>query len=331
MLPTRINNWAFETVPQPGLKGRRGYQPRGKALGGSSAINAMVYIRGHRRDYDEWAALGNDGWAYSDVLPYFIRSEHNTRLGGPFHGQEGPLRVSDLQSDMPFQQRFLEAAQQAGFPLTDDFNGEEQEGFGLYQVTQHNGERWSAARAYLHPHIGKRTNLSVMTHAQVTRIVIENGRAIGVEVERGRKREQIFARREVILAAGALQSPQLLMLSGVGPAEQLRRFGIGVVHDSPGVGTNLQDHPDFAFVYRTRGVDSFGISLRGALKMVPNIIRYIGKRRGMLASNMSEGGAFVRTPRPRCTRCPASLRAGDGLRSRAHDQVGAASPAICAY
>ncbi len=159
MLPTKLNNWAFETVPQPGLNGRRGYQPRGKMLGGSSGLNAMIYARGHRQDYDEWAALGNPGWSFDEVLPYFIRSENNATFGAPWHGQNGPLRVSELQSDNPFQSIFKQAAQQAGFKLNDDFNGAEQEGLGTYQVTQHNGERWSAARAYLHPHMGQRSNL----------------------------------------------------------------------------------------------------------------------------------------------------------------------------
>ncbi|MGT4697586.1 GMC family oxidoreductase [Pseudomonas aeruginosa] len=295
MLPTRLNNWAFQTVPQKGLNGRCGYQPRGKALGGSSAINGMLYVRGHRRDYDEWASLGNPGWSYSEVLPYFARSEHNTRLGSPWHGQGGSLWVSDLQSDMPFQQRFLNAAKQAGFSLTDDFNGAQQEGFGLYQVTQRNGERCSAARAFLLPHIGKRSNLNVKTNALVSRVIIENERAVGVEFERAGKLETVFARKEVILSAGALQSPQILMLSGVGPAAELQRLGIKLAFHSPGVGMNLQDHPDFAFVYRTRGLDSFGLSLLGALKLIPQLFRYWRTRRGMLSSNIVELGGFVRT------------------------------------
>lgn len=180
-IPTKLNNWALETIPQKGLNGRKGYQPRGKCLGGSSAINAMVYIRGHRDDYDHWAALGNTGWSYDEVLPYFKKSEHNERIKNEYHGQHGPLNVSELHSDNPYQKTFIEAAKQVGYPLNDDFNGAEQEGVGVYQVTQKNGERWSAARGYLLPNIGNRPNLHVITQAMVSRIVIENGRAVGVE------------------------------------------------------------------------------------------------------------------------------------------------------
>lgn len=294
MLPTRLNNWAFETVPQPGLNGRRGYQPRGKMLGGSSGLNAMVYIRGHKSDYDHWASLGNPGWSYEEVLPYFIASENNSRLGAPFHGQAGPLHVSDLQSDNPFQQLYLEAARQAGFPLNDDFNGAEQEGIGIYQVTQHNGERWSAARAYLKPNAGRR-NLQVQTECQVTRIIFEGRRAVAVEYRQHGQQKTLHARREIILAAGAFQTPQLLMLSGVGPAEQLQQFGIPVLHDLAGVGQNLQDHPDFVFKYRAKSLDLLGISLAGGARMVREAQRYRKNRRGVLSSNGAEGGGFLKT------------------------------------
>ncbi|MBE0693700.1 MAG: GMC family oxidoreductase N-terminal domain-containing protein, partial [Aquamicrobium sp.] len=188
MLPTRLNNWAFETVPQPGLNGRRGYQPRGRMLGGSSGINAMIYARGHPSDYDHWAALGNRGWSFADVLPYFRLSERNERFDNEWHGRDGPLFVSDLRTHNPFHDRILEAARQTGLPVTDDFNGAEQEGVGIYQVTQKDGERWSAARAYLFPHMGKRANLHVETHAQVARILVEDGRAVGVEAIKGKER-----------------------------------------------------------------------------------------------------------------------------------------------
>lgn len=295
MLPTKLNNWAFQSVPQQGLAGRRGYQPRGKALGGSSAINAMVYIRGHRHDYDQWAALGCTGWSYSEVLPYFIRSEHNTRLGTPWHGQSGPLWVSDIQSDMAYQQRFLDAARQAGFPVSDDFNGAQQEGLGIYQVTQRNGERCSAARAYLLPYMGERANLTVEMHAMVKRVLIENGHAIGVEFERNGQIYHIFANKEVILSAGTLQSPQLLMLSGIGPRQELERWGIEVVQDLQGVGMNLQDHPDLTLTYNTRGSEGFGFSIGGALKLIPQVCRYLRTRRGMLSSNFAECGGFLKT------------------------------------
>ncbi|CAJ0684190.1 GMC family oxidoreductase [Ralstonia holmesii] len=295
MVPTRLNNWAFDTVPQAGLGGRIGYQPRGKMLGGSSAINAMVYIRGHRSDYDHWASLGNGGWSYDDVLPYFRLSEHNERFDNTWHGRNGPLNVSDLRTDNPFQARYLEAARQAGLPLTDDFNGAQQEGIGIYQVTQKQGERWSAARAYLHPHIGRRANLTVETHAQVRRILFEGKRAVGVEVLQNGTVRTLRARREVVLAAGALQTPQLLMLSGVGPAQELARVGIQAVQHLPGVGRNLQDHPDFVFGYSARSLDTIGVSLRGGVRMLGEILRFRRERRGMLTTNFAEGGGFLKT------------------------------------
>jgi choline dehydrogenase-like flavoprotein len=295
MIPTRINNWGFETVPQAGLGGRRGYQPRGRGLGGSSAINAMIYIRGHRKDYDGWAAAGATGWSYDEVLPYFRLSEGNERLGGPFHGQDGPLKVSDLRTDNPFHQRFLAAAREAGFPLNDDFNGAEQEGLGNYQVTQHGGERWSAARGYLLPHLGKRPNLEVRTRTRVLRILFEGRRAVGAEVLQRGERRTLRARREVLLAAGALQSPQLLMLSGIGPAAELARHGIAVLHDSPEVGRNLQDHTDFIFGHESPSLDTLGISFAGTARVLRELGRFRRERRGMLTSNFAECGGFLRT------------------------------------
>ncbi|MBY4724232.1 MULTISPECIES: GMC family oxidoreductase [Burkholderia] len=295
MIPSKLNNWAFETVPQKGLQGRRGYQPRGKALGGSSAINAMVYTRGHHADYDDWAALGNEGWGWNDVFPYFKRSEHNERLGNEWHGRGGPLWVSDLRTDNPFQARWLDAARECGLPVTDDFNGAEQEGVGIYQVTQKNGERWSAARAYLFPHLKTRGNLTVETGAQVRRIVFDGKRAVGVEVTRGGNVETVWAKKEVILSAGALQSPQLLMLSGVGPKDELERLGIPVAADLPGVGENLQDHPDFVVSYKTNSLDALGVSVRGAIKTLGDIRQYRNSRTGALTTNFAEGGAFLKT------------------------------------
>jgi len=295
MLPTKLNNWAFETVPQPGLNGRRGYQPRGRTLGGSSAINAMVYIRGHRHDYDTWASLGNTGWSYDEVLPYFRLSEHNEHINDAWHGQGGPLWVGNLRTGNPFQARYLEAARQAGFPLTDDFNGAEQEGVGIYQVTQKHGERCSAARAYLLPHLGRRDNLHVQTHAQVQRILFEGTRAVGVEVLIDGRLQTLRARCEVVLAAGAFQTPQLLMLSGVGPEAELARHGIQPVAHLPGVGRNLQDHPDFIFGYRTGSLDTMGVSVGGGLRMLREFARFRQQRRGALTSNFAEGGAFLKT------------------------------------
>src|SRR4051812_33065396 len=249
MVAGKVNNWALATVPQAGLNGRIGYQPRGKGLGGSSAIKAKVYIRGHRNDYDEWAVLGNAGWSYGDVLPYFKRSEDNADFDGEYHGKGGPLAVNKLRSDNPVQQTFLQAAREAQFRIRADFNAEEQEGLGIYQVTQKNGERWSAARAYIHPYLASRANLRVETTAHATRVLFEGKRAVGVEYLKGKELRELRARREVILPSGAFQTPHLLMLSGIGDGMMLAKHGIATTHHSPGVGQNLQDHPDFIFGY----------------------------------------------------------------------------------
>ncbi|WP_430641802.1 GMC family oxidoreductase [Bradyrhizobium macuxiense] len=295
MVAGTINNWAFNTVPQKGLNGRVGYQPRGKGLGGSSAINAMVYIRGHRADYDHWASLGNTGWAYADVLPYFKRSEDNADFDGEYHGKGGPLAVNKLRSGNPIQQTFLQAAQEGQFRIRDDFNGEDHEGLGIYQVTQKNGERWSAARAYVHPHMGKRANLRVETNALATRILFEGKRAVGVEYRQGKELKHIRARREVLLAAGAFQSPQLLMLSGVGDADTLGKRGLASVHHLPGIGQNLQDHPDFIFGYMSDNPNFAGISLKGMPRLLRAILQYRRERRGPLTSNFAECGGFLKT------------------------------------
>jgi choline dehydrogenase-like flavoprotein len=292
-VPTRLHNWAFSTVPQAGLDGRRGYQPRGKALGGSSAINAMVYMRGHRSDYDGWAAAGNPGWAYADVLPYFRRAEHNEEFDNAFHGQGGPLNVARLRTDNPFHRHFLEAAREAGHTLLADFNGPEQEGMGLNQVTQKGGERCSTYRAYLAPAL-KRPNLQVLTHALAQRVVFDGRRAVGVEVMQGGRRLRLGARAEVLLCAGALQTPQLLMVSGVGHPVELAAHGLPVRHALPGVGRNLQDHIDFVFGWRMRGTDLPGLSLRGTWRLVQELQRWRQRRRGQLASNFAEMGGFIR-------------------------------------
>lgn len=294
MVPSRLHNYAFETVPQPGLNGRRGYVPRGKMLGGSSGINAMVYTRGQPEDYDGWAAQGNPGWAWRDVLPYFVKSEGNDTFGAPLHGQRGPLKVSRLRSDNPLQDAWVAAGREAGHVVTDDFNGPSQEGIGIYQVTQDRGERCNAARAYLWPHRA-RPNLRITANALVQRVLFDGRRAVGVEVKIGGALRRIQARREVVLSAGAIQSPQLLMLSGVGDAAQLQALGIPVLHHLPGVGANLQDHPDFVFGLRSTTLHSFGLSLRGGLAFLKSVQRYRRERRGMLTSNFAEGGGFLRT------------------------------------
>jgi choline dehydrogenase-like flavoprotein len=295
MLSGKINNWAFDTVPQKGLNGRIGYQPRGKGLGGSSAINAMVYIRGHRADYDQWAALGNTGWGFADVLPYFKRSENNAELDGEYHGKGGPLNVSGLQSDNPVKEMFLQGAREAQFRIRDDFNGAEQEGLGVYQVTQKNGERWSAARGYIHPHMGSRPNLRVETQAHATRIIFEGKRAVGVEYMQGKEKKVLRARREVILSAGAFHSPHLLMLSGVGDAAALSKHGIASVHHLPGVGQNLQDHPDFVFGFASDAPYFSGLSWSGIGRILKGIGQYRRERRGPMTSNVAECGGFLKT------------------------------------
>ena len=295
ILPRKIRNWAYETTPQKGLGGRRGYQPRGKTLGGSSGINAMVYIRGHAWDYDHWASLGNPGWSYADVLPYFKKSENNETHSDEFHGRGGPLNVAELRTGNPFQQRFLDAVSECQLPLTSDFNGANQEGCGVYQVTQINGERCSAARAYIHPYIGKRPNLSVQTGAQILKILFDGKRAVGAEISIGGQKKTVRARREVIVAAGAFGSPQLLMLSGIGDVIALQRVGVAPVHHLPYVGANLQDHPDAILNYRTNSLDTVGYSLRGAWKLIGEIARYRRERTGVVSTNFAEAGGFLKT------------------------------------
>ncbi len=288
-------NWAFETVPQPGLGGRRGDQPRGKVLGGSSSVNAMIYIRGQREDYDGWAAEGNAGWAWNDVLPYFKRAEHNERGPSPLHGSGGPLNVMDPRSPHRFGPIFVQAAKQAGHASNADFNGEHQEGVGIYQVTHKNGERFSAAKGYLTPNLG-RPNLTVVTGAHTTLIPLENGRAVGIEVRVDGATKRFLARREVLLAAGALQSPQILMLSGIGPAAHLRERGIAVACDLPGVGRNLHDHVDVVQVLDAPHLkDLFGLSFTGIVNVVRGIFEWREHRRGLLTTNFGEAGGFIRS------------------------------------
>ena len=304
MAKYELNGWGYSTTPQPGLNGRRGYQPRGKVLGGSSSINAMIYARGHAQDYDGWAAQGNPGWSFAEVLPYFKRSEHNERGADALHGQGGPLNVMDLRSPNPFLPSFVQAGQQAGFVHNADFNGAEQEGVGVYQVTHKNGERFSAAKAYLAPHRG-RPNLLVVTGALTTRVLTDTvdgqPRALGVEYrpEGGRGAVQNLMLKpggEVLLSAGAFGSPQLLMLSGIGPAEHLREHGIPVVHHLPGVGENLHDHPDVVMVVNAPKVTGlFGISLPGVVNMVKGVFEWRRQRSGMLTTNFAEAGGFIKS------------------------------------
>lgn len=288
-------NWAFETVPQAGLNGRRGYQPRGKVLGGSSSVNAMIYVRGQREDYDAWAAEGNAGWSFEDLLPCFKRAEHNERGADGFHGTSGPLNVMDLRSPNRYGPHFVQAGQQAGFPLNADFNGATQEGVGPYQVTHRNGERCSAAKAYLAPNLS-RPNLQVITQAHTTRLLFEGRRAVGVEYRQGGELKQVRAQREVLLCAGALQSPQILMLSGVGPGAHLQQHGIATLHDLPGVGANLHDHVDVVLgVDAPHLKDLFGLSVVGLWRALGAMNEWRRRRSGPLTTNFAEAGAFIRS------------------------------------
>jgi choline dehydrogenase len=286
---TRLD-WNYTTEPQPGLDGRKLFWPRGKLLGGSSSINAMIYIRGARADYDEWAELtGDESWSYDHVLPLFRRMEDNARGADRFHGVGGPLRVEDLRSPHPWTRAVVQSAVAAGYPRNDDFNGETQEGVGQYQVTQKRGRRWSSAAAYLHP-AERRPNLTVRTGALTTRVLVEDGRATGVEYRAGGRVHTVRAAREVVLSGGAINSPQLLMLSGIGPADHLREVGVDVVHDLPGVGGGLQDHPLVPMVYDVRS----GKSLRLAETPL-NMARWKAAGRGPLTSNLAEAGLFTRS------------------------------------
>ncbi len=292
-LPESRYDWAYYTEPQPRLNNRKLYWPRGRTFGGSSSINAMVYIRGHHSDYDRWRQLGCPGWSYADLLPYFQRAEHNERGGDAFHGAEGPVNVADLISVHPLTGMFLESAAAAGIPLNPDFNGAEQEGAGHFQVTQRHGRRWSTASAYLRPAM-RRPNLTVVANAQATRVLVERGRAVGVAyVRRGR---EISARadRESLLSGGAINTPQLLMLSGIGPADELRRAGIDPIHDLAGVGKNLQDHLNVNVIATVSGHRSYD----PLYNLVPKVIagvRYYLTRTGPATSNIAEAGAFVRS------------------------------------
>jgi choline dehydrogenase len=282
-------NWDYDTEPEPTLGGRRLWWPRGKVLGGSSSINAMCFIRGHRADFDEWAALGATGWDFSSVLPYFRRSQNQERGADEWHGTGGPLNVADLRHRNPLSQVFLDAAAESGFPLNRDFNGATQEGFGWYQVTQKDGARCSTAVAYLAP-ARDRANLTVVTRALARRVLVDGGRAVGVEYARGGRVHRAEAAREVILSGGALNSPQLLMLSGIGPADHLRGHGIAVNADLPGVGANLQDHLDACTLYRSTQPITYDRT--NDVKIALDFYLF---RRGIGTSNIAEAGGFLRS------------------------------------
>ena len=241
-------NWKFQTEPDPGVNNRQIYWPRGKTLGGSSSINGLIFIRGQKEDYDTWRDLGNPGWGWDDVLPYFKKAEGNDRLSEPLHSQKGPLKASSIPKKHPLVEAFKKTANALGVPETDDFNNLTQEGVGYYQLTTHKGFRCSTAVAYLKP-AKHRKNLEILTDSQACRVIFENKKAVGIEIFRNGNKSIVRANKEVILSAGAIQSPQILQLSGVGPAKLLQEFNIPVVQDLPGVGENLQDHLQHSLIY----------------------------------------------------------------------------------
>ncbi len=279
-------NWSYETEPEQAMNGRRMYWPRGKVLGGSSSINAMCYCRGHRKDYDSWAESGADGWHFSALLPYFKKAEDQENGHSKYHGTGGPLSVQNLRHSNPLSQVFIEAALQAGFEKTDDFNGPKQRGFDYYQVTQRNGKRCSTAVAYLRPAL-KRPNLTVRTHAHVERIILDGLRAVGVEYKRKGKTLSAMAGR-ILLSGGAINSPQLLMLSGIGPADHLKSKGVDVRHDLPGVGKNLQDHLDVCTLVNCHDTITYD-----QLNEISVGLRYLFGRKGPGSSNIAEAGGFI--------------------------------------
>ena len=294
-------NWGFETVPQKGLGGRRGYQPRGKVLGGSSGTNAMIYIRGQREDYDRWEAMGLDGWGFDDVLPFFKRAENfePAEEETEYHGVGGPLNVARRSDTSPLNDRFLEAAAELQLPKTDDFTGESQEGAGLYDVTMKRGVRWSTAKAYLESAL-ERPNLEVFTGWTAERVLFEDRRAVGARFRKGRKAMELRAAREVVLSAGAFGSPHILLLSGVGPEAKLAPHGVEQVHELPGVGENLHDHIDWIAAFKApKGKEgdlssqTVGFSVGGGLKMLTRELRaYRREGTGLFSTNIAESGGF---------------------------------------
>jgi choline dehydrogenase-like flavoprotein len=286
-------NWGFETVPQKELDNRRMHYPQGRTLGGSTSINAMIYIRGHRLDYDEWHDLGNDGWGYDKVLPYFKKSENNERLVDNYHGTGGPLNVAEQVQHNPLTGAFVRAAQEVGIPYNPDLNGACQDGVSFYQVTQRNVRRESAATAFLRPAM-RRGNLTVLTHAMATRVLVEGGRAVGVTYLLDGQPRIARAGGEVVLSGGAVNSPRLLLLSGIGPADELRALGIDVVHDLPGVGKNFQDHMDVYIAAECCRPLSYNGEDRW-FRAIPHGIQYLLYKTGPVTACVAEAGCFVRS------------------------------------
>ncbi len=287
-------NWLYSTEPEPELNNRRVIQPRGKVLGGSSTINGLLYIRGQHEDYDHWRQLGNAGWAFADVLPYFRRAEDQERGGDDLHGVGGHLKVSDVCEPHPLCEAFIAAAQQSGFPRNDDFNGPTQEGAGYFQLTARNGRRWSTAVGYL-KEARRRPNLAVVPNALATRVLFSGRRAIGVEYRQGETTHTAHANAEVIVSGGAFNSPQLLQLSGLGPAKISRELGIGVVADMPGVGADLQDHLQIRMLYRCTEPITMNDVINHWRHRYAAGLRYLLSRKGLLTIGAGYAGAFLRT------------------------------------
>ena len=315
-------SWNYETVPQKefekevvaqpvqevidstggthkveteSMEHRKGFQPRGKTLGGSSSINAMLYVRGHRWDYDHWSELGNEGWSYDEVLPYFKKAEHNEEFDDEFHGQKGPLNVSKIRHQNTPTDDFVKTGSEL-FGFNDDFNGAEQEGVGYYQTTQKDGKRCSAAKAYLVPAL-ERENLTVMTDTNVNKILFEKKRAVGVEcIDKDGKVIIVNANKEVILSSGAFGSPQILLRSGIGPLAEIVKHDIEHIHELPGVGKNLQDHIDYLSVHKYNSIELIGFSLKSIFYKFPlEIIKYIFAKVGLFTSTVAEAGGFIKT------------------------------------
>jgi choline dehydrogenase len=294
MMRSLTRNWRYWTEPQKALNNRKVFIPRGRTLGGSSAVNAMCYTRGHKWDFDHWESLGNKGWGYDDVLPIFKRSEHYEPGANEFHGVGGPINIADLQSPLEVSKAFVDAGVEAGYPATDDLNTDKPEGVSLFKVFQKNGERFGAARGYLHP-VMSRPNLTVMTGVTVNKVLFNGKRATGVEVVQKRKKVTLEG-AEIILSGGAINSPKLLKLSGVGPKDELEKHGIPLVHELPGVGENLQDHPDILVVQKSKRSDTIAITpgvlfLKGPVALY----NYIFKRTDLLTSNVAESGGFIKS------------------------------------
>lgn len=288
--------WGYWTVPQDNLGGRKLPIPRGRVLGGCSSTNGMAYYRGHPKDFDEWAEQGNSGWSFREVLPYFIRSENNLTWGdSPWHGNDGPMHVTDIEKTNPLVENFLRATDELGYPRVEDFNATfEVEGFNSRQATIHKGRRVSGVTAFINP-VKNRPNLTIMTESPVTRLLLNGRRVTGVEINRGGDIQRISANKEVILSGGSIASPQILMLSGIGPGDELQELGINVRHDLPAVGRNYHDHPAVGVLYHMKTTESYGLSWRALPRDIGHVFEYLLFRRGPIASNLFEAMGFLRT------------------------------------